>query len=79
MRRRRPRVEPGFAILRSDALWYGGRDSKHSWWVERLHEDLAIVFDHEKDAAGRMAELAEDGPGFTYEIVPVNREAVFGG
>lgn len=78
MRRRKQEPRPGFAILRHDGTWYAAGDSQRTFWRERVRD--AAIFDAEKTAADTIDErLALMHPLEIFEIVPVDRRAVFGG
>jgi hypothetical protein len=76
MRRRRP-LGTGYAILRDDGTWYAASDSVKTFWRDKVRE--AAIFDLEATAAATIDErLSLMHPHSIFEIVPVDRDRVFG-
>jgi hypothetical protein len=76
-RRRRQPLGTGYAILRDDGTWYAAGDSVKTFWRDRVRE--SAIFDAEATAAEIIdRKLTTMLPLATFEIVPVDRDAVFG-
>lgn len=77
VRRRREPQGTGYAILRDDGTWYAAGDSLGTHWRDKVRE--AAIFDLEATAAAMIDErLALMHPHAIFEIIPVDRNAVFG-